>query len=116
MSAAAAIAAGGCGQDENASPTAPAPPDALTVTIDDPGGEDFRIELACAVADRAACAGVVGAIGEAGAGEDCEPLPPDPARIVVRGTIEGEPVAAAVPRRTTCEARAYDRLVAALGL
>lgn len=105
----------GCGGGSQ-SPTAPVPPDALVVVVDGSGRSAFRIALECAVADRATCAEVLEAIGEADADGECAPLPADPARVTVEGTIDGERVAAVLRRRTTCEARAHDRVVEAVGL
>lgn len=111
----AALAAAGCAGGGTA-PTAPTAPDALTVTVDGSGYPGFRIELSCAVADREACDGVLEALAAADQGEACRPLPLEPSRIVVRGTIEGEPVLSVLRRRTTCEARAFDDVLGALGL
>jgi hypothetical protein len=116
LSAAVALAVTGCGQGGGTAPTAPTPPDALTVTVDGSGYAGFRIDLACAVADRPACAAVLDALRDADTAARCEPLDGDRSTILVRGDIEGEPVAASLARRTTCEARAYDRVIEALGL
>lgn len=91
------------------------PPDRLTVVVDGSGYTGFRLDLSCAIADRDACAAIL----EAAAAEDgpeCEPLPADPARIVVSGTIDGEDVSSVLRRRTSCESERYDAVLAALGL
>ncbi|MGE3140358.1 MAG: hypothetical protein AB7I08_19830, partial [Thermoleophilia bacterium] len=63
MSAAALLAAAGCatGDGGGDAPTAPVPPDVLTVTIDGPGFEGLSIPLSCEVADRDTCAAVLDA-------------------------------------------------------
>jgi hypothetical protein len=94
--------------------TAPAPPDALTLTLEPEGGPAFRIALDCAVADRSACAKVLEAMAEERDSESCAPIASTGERIIVRGTIEGRQVGAAIERRTDCEARLYDRVRAAL--
>ena len=116
LSAVVALAGAGCGQGDGGQATAPVPPDTLAITVDGSGYIGFRVDLACAVADRPACGEVLDALRDADAAARCEPLGADPSRIVVRGTIAGERVAAALSRRTTFEARAYDRVMAAIGL
>lgn len=115
MSAGVLAVATACGGGGGGASTAATPADVLDVTVAGAGDSAFRVALRCGVADREACAGVLDALASADA-ERCDPLPDDRSAITVRGVIDGEPVAATLRRRTTCEARAYDRAVAALGL
>ena len=120
LAAAAAVAvalvAAGCGGGGSggADRTDPPPPDALAVTFEPEGGPSFRTALDCAVADRAACAEVVEALAEERDSAACAPISSTGERIIVRGTIGGRQVGAAIERRTDCEARLYDRVRAAL--
>lgn len=96
--------------------TGSVPPDRLSATLAAAGASDFRLDLDCAVADRAACAGILEAIAAAEDDRECSPAPDDDATILVSGTIGGDPVRALLGRRTDCEIRAYDAVVTALGL
>lgn len=91
------------------------PPDTLAVTVDGSGYSGFRTVLECVVVDRDECIAVLDAI-RAGDAARCEPLAAEDSRIGVRGTIDGEPIAVVLRRRTTCEAERHDRVLAALGL
>jgi hypothetical protein len=106
-----AACGGGAGGGER---TDHEPPDRLTVTLSSVTGPSFRVSLDCGVADLDACAEVIAALQEERDAERCVPIEDDGARIVVRGTIGGEDVGAAIDRRTDCEARRYDRVRAAL--
>ena len=114
MSVGAIALVAGCGGG-GAAPTAPVPPDTLSVTIEGAGEPAFRIELACAIADRDACAGVLEVLRAADA-ESCDRRRDERSRITVRGVIDGERVAATLRRRTSCEVSAYDRALTAVGL
>ena len=95
----------------------PVPPDRIFVTLRGGGAPDFRVQLDCAVADRDACIAVLGALEDAQNDEGCAPRPGGGgASLLVTGTIRGEDVRAVVPRRTSCEIRTYDRIVAGVGL
>lgn len=114
LAAAALLAAacgGGGGDDQGTDAT---PRDALTLTLESEGGPAFRVALDCAVADLGACGEVLDAIAQERDAPECEPIPATGERIIVRGTIDGQEVAAALERRTDCEARLYDRVRAAL--
>ncbi len=110
------LAATGCGGGGGTASTAPNRPDVLTVRIEGSGYPVFRLELSCAIADREACVAVVDALDDAAAAAECTPLDDDPSRILVSGRIDDEPVSSVLRRRTDCEARAYDRVIDALGL
>ena len=122
LSAAAAVAAllalaWGCGGDGGASErTGPTPPDRLQVTLEGGTVGRFRVELDCAVADRDACAGLIAALAAADDPPTCSPADGGDRRLLVVGTIDGEPVRAVVGRRTDCEIAAYDAAVGAAGL
>ncbi len=117
IAAATALALAGCagGSGGAGDRTDPPPPDRLAVTLEPEAGPTFRVALDCGVADLEACSQILEALGEAGDDETCLPLPDSGERIVVRGTIGGEEVGAALERRTDCEARVYDRVREALG-
>jgi hypothetical protein len=74
----------------------------------------LRLELACDVADRRACAGVLRALGQEREGERCAPVVDSGGRISISGTIEGREVRAVLRRRTDCEARRYQGVLDAL--
>jgi hypothetical protein len=74
----------------------------------------LRLELACDVADRRACADVLGALGQEREGERCAPVADVGGRISVSGTIEGRKVRAVLRGRTDCEARRFQRVLDAL--
>ena len=113
--AAAALVLAGCGAGGGGGErTDRPPPDRLAVTLSSEAGPSFRVALDCAVADRTACADILEALAEGRDAETCAPIAPAGGRIVVRGTIGGEGVGAAIERRTDCEARLYDRVRAAL--
>jgi hypothetical protein len=113
--AAAALALAGCGGGGGGGErTDRPPPDRLTVTLSSETGPSFRVALDCAVADRPACADILEALAEGRDAEACAPIARIGGRIVVRGTIGGEGVGAAIERRTDCEARLYDRVREAL--
>lgn len=77
----------------------------------------LRFDLECAVADRAACTDVLGALAEADADDTCEAAPDGGDAVIrVTGTISGERVSAEIDRRTDCQIRAYDAIIAGLGL
>lgn len=117
LSAAAALAAGCAGGGSSTAPTTPVPPDRLAITLSGGGGPAFRFDLECAVADREACADVLAAIAESERDDVCEPAPGGGDAVIdVTGTIGGDPVSALIDRRTDCEIRAYDAVVAGLGL
>jgi len=112
---AAALVLAGCGGGGgDGGETEREPPDRLAVTLSSETGPSFRVSLDCGVADRPACAEILDALREERDAERCEPIAATGARIVVRGTIGGEQVGAAIDRRTDCEARLYDRVRAAL--
>jgi hypothetical protein len=117
LSLAVALAAA-CGGGGSADTTpGPQPPDRLTVRLVGGGWSHFRVDLDCAIADRAACRRVLDAAGATGQGRDCPPAPGDESgAIFVEGTIDGHGVSAVFRRRTTCELRLYDRVIGALGL
>jgi hypothetical protein len=113
--AAAALVLAGCGAGGGgADRTEQQPPDRLTVTFSFESGPSFRVSLDCGIADRTACAEILQALAEERDPERCVPIEASGSRIVVRGTIGGEDVGAAIDRRTDCEARLYDRVRAAL--
>ncbi len=117
LSVAVALASACGSTDARSDSTARVPPDRLEATLSGGGGPDFRLALDCAVADRAACAEVLSAIADAEGEEACAPAPAgDDGAILVSGTIGGERVESVVTRRTDCEIRTYDRVVAGLGL
>jgi hypothetical protein len=66
------------------------------------------------VADRRACAGVLRALRQEREGERCAPIRDSGGAISITGSIEGRPVRAELRRRTDCEARRYDGVLAAL--
>lgn len=117
LSAAAALVAG-CGGDAGSAPaTTRVPPDRLAVTLSGAGVPAFRFDLDCAVADRGACTGIVAALTEAQADDVCEPAADGGDGVIdVTGTLGGNPVDERVDRRTDCQVRAYDAVIAALGL
>jgi hypothetical protein len=113
--AASALLLAGCGTGGGGDGRSdPPPPDRLTVALEPEGGASFRVALDCGVADLATCAEILEALAEERDADTCTPLPPTGRRILVRGTIDGREVGAAIERRTDCEARLYDRVRAAL--
>lgn len=118
LSAAVAVAAGcGAGGGSTTGSTNPVPPDRLAVTLRGGGAPDFRVDLACAVADREACAAILKAVADAQSDDHCAAAPTGgPGIVVISGTIDGDPVRSRLARRTDCEIRTYDRVVAALSL
>ncbi|HSJ72764.1 MAG TPA: hypothetical protein VK904_00480 [Miltoncostaeaceae bacterium] len=115
IAAALALAPAGCGGGGGGGDgTERTPPDRLAVTLSSEAGPSFRVALDCAVADRPACAEILDALREERDAGGCAPIADTGARIVVRGTIGGDEVGAAIDRRTDCEARLYDRVRAAL--
>lgn len=116
LSLAAALLAG-CGAGDPAPrSTEPTPPDRLAVTVSGGGVPAFRIDLECAVADRDACVDVLAALTEAQSDDVCEPAPGGDGVIDVTGTIGGDVVEQRIDRRTDCQVRAYDAIIAGLGL
>jgi hypothetical protein len=113
LSVAALLAAAGCNGSGEGDRTAPTPPDHLTITIAGPETGSLRVDLDCEVADQEACARVVRALRDANDDESCVPVPDRGERITVAGRIGGRRFEAEARRRTDCEARVYDRLVAA---
>ncbi|HTI32043.1 MAG TPA: hypothetical protein VL422_00100 [Miltoncostaea sp.] len=121
MSAAAGALAGllllvACGGGPSLERTTPVPPDRLQVTAEGGGGGRFQVELDCAVADHAACAGVLAALASADDPQTCSPAAGGDRRLVVVGTIDGDPIRTTVERRTDCEIAAYDAAARAAGL
>ncbi len=117
MSAAVAVSAGCGGGGPSTTSTAATPPDRLAVTLSGGGGPPFRFELECAVADRGACTEVLGAVAVADADDTCEAAPDGGDAVIrVTGTISGTPVSAEIDRRTDCQIRAYEAIIAGLGL
>jgi hypothetical protein len=114
LSAGVALAAAGCGGG-GGGPTTGVPADALSVVVQGSGYTGFRVDLACSVADRDACAAVLDAATTED-GPSCAPQPAAPDRIAVSGVIEGEDVSVVLRRRTSCEVERYDAVLAALGL
>jgi hypothetical protein len=113
VAVALAVACGGGGRAD----TGPRPPDRLTVRLVGGGWSQFRVDLDCAIADRAACRRVLDAAGAAGQGHACPPAGGDESGVIlVDGTIAGHDVSAVFRRRTTCERQLYDRVIGALGL
>ena len=113
-----AVAAAGCGgPGRDSGTTGPLPPDRLGVTLRGGGSPAFRVDLECAVADREACAGIIAALVDAQDQPTCAPAPEGgTGALTVSGTIGGRRVGSRVARRTDCEVRTYDRIIAALGL
>ncbi len=114
---AAAIAAGCGGAGPTTTATTAEAQDRIEVSLG--GGEDgsLRISLDCTVADRAACSTILEALADARDAEGCTAMAGTPrARLRVSGSIAGDRVSALVTRRTDCEVRTYDRVVAGLGL
>lgn len=107
----------GCGAGGSSSTrTERVPPDRLALTLDGAGAGALRIDLECAVADRAACSAVIAALLDVQSDDECAPAAdPADASILVSGTIDGARVESVVTRRTTCQGRAYDRIVRGLG-
>jgi len=114
--AAALLLLAACGGGGSSERTGPTPPDRLRVTAEGGGGGRFRVDLDCAVADRDACTGVLAALAAADDPQTCSPAAGGDRRLLVEGTIDGEPVRAVVGRRTDCEIAAYDAAVRAAGL
>ena len=109
-------AAAGCGGGGPPDATAPTPPDRLAVSAEGGGLGSFRVELECAIVERATCADIIEAVAAADDPERCAPLDGGDASLTVEGTIDGAEVRALLRRRTDCEARAYDRVAQAIGL
>lgn len=118
MSVAVVAVIAGCGGGSGGGSTTDGstPPDVLRVRVDGSGYSGLRLDLSCGVADRDVCAEVLSALDDASAPTTCRPLPPDPSRILVSGTIDGRAVTVVLPRRSDCEALAYDRVLDLLGL
>lgn len=117
--AALALAVAGCGGGAGGggdTSTGPVPPDRLAVELRGGGYGAFRVDLDCAVVDRAACRRIIDAVGEAGRDETCAPADDDGRRIAITGTIDGRRVESVLRRRTDCEIRTYDAVTEALGL
>jgi hypothetical protein len=116
LSVAAAVA--GCGgPGATTAATTTTAPDRLTVDLRADDAATLRVELGCAVADRAACAAILSALAAARREEHCAPVTgSDDASLRVSGTIGGRSVRALLRRRTDCEIRSYDAVAAGLGL
>ena len=111
----AALAVAACGGgDGGSSGTGPTPPDRLSIEIQGGGLGTFTIPLDCAIADRDACAGIINALGRADDDPTCRATPDDGGRITVTGTLNGKKIESIVRRRTDCETRVYDDVVASL--
>lgn len=107
-----ALLVAGCGGGGEGSGTArtATPPDRLAVALQGGAYAAFRIDLDCAVVDRAACRDIIDALGRADQDETCVPADDDGRRIRITGSIGGEPVTAVLRRRTDCEIRTYDEV------
>ena len=110
----AALAIAGCGSDDGA-PAADPGPTALTVREYDEERLVGTTELACGDGD-VACAEVVALLPRLRAAPDevCTQVYGGPERLVVEGTVEGDPVRAEVTRANGCEIDRYDLLREAL--
>ena len=114
--AAAVLALAGCGDDDDA-PAAATTTGATRLTVTEYDDQEVvrTTELACDAGD-VVCAEVVALLPRLRPEPDevCTQIYGGPERIVVTGTVEGDPVRAEVTRANGCEIARYDLLAAAL--
>ena len=111
-----ALTLAGCGGDDDAPAAASEGVTRLTVTEYDEERVVRTTELACG-ADDVVCAEVVALLPRLRPEPDevCTQIYGGPERILVTGTVAGEPVSAEVTRANGCEIARYDLLAEALG-
>lgn len=114
-----ALAAGGCGADDDTEPSATGTELTATLDADGPGGEPERAE-AVSCEPGARCTETEGI-----AVQDFTPTPPDaicteifggPDTATIEGILRGEPVDTAVSRANGCEIDRFDRFTPMLRL
>ena len=111
-----ALALAGCGGGDDAPAAASEGVTRLTVTEYDEERVVRTTELACGAGD-VVCAEVVALLPRLRPEPDevCSQIYGGPERIVVTGTVDGDPVRAEVTRANGCEIARYDLLAEALG-